>query len=278
MPRARDLSSLALGLVVLSGVATPAQAATSPTYLLTLGDSLSVGTQLFPDAELPRATDEGHGEFLLAALRAKEPGLKLVKLGCGGETTTTMINGGKCAYPEGSQLNAALAFLRSHPGRVKYVTLGIGANNAACALSLDLACGAGAVVTVGADASKIQAKLREAGGSTPVYASMTLFNPGLAAWTKGEKLKAVASVPMLDLYNLTQRTAAFANGFRVAEVAAAFGSHDFSTKVTVEPYGSLPLAVARICAWSTQCDRDDAHLKTEGYRQMAGAFFRALTK
>ncbi|WP_018653932.1 SGNH/GDSL hydrolase family protein [Actinomadura flavalba] len=256
----------------------PARAETPTTYLLALGDSLSVGTQLFPDAEVGRPTDEGHGEFLLASLRAKEPGLKLVKLGCGGETTTTMIDGGKCAYPEGSQLKAALAFLRDHPGQVKYVTLSIGANDAACALDLDLACGAQAVARVGTNASKIEAKLREAGGDAPVYASMTLFNPGLAAWVHGDKVTALASVPLLDIYNLMQRTAAFANGFRIAEVADAFGSHDFTTKVSLEPYGKLPLAVARICAWSTQCDRNDAHLTADGYRQMGGAFFRAMSK
>ncbi|MGC1282560.1 MAG: SGNH/GDSL hydrolase family protein, partial [Streptosporangiaceae bacterium] len=79
-------------------------------YYLSLGDSLSVGVQ--PDAagkSLP--TGQGYANQLYAALHAGDPGLRLVKLGCSGETTHTMIDGGICSYPAHSQLAEAIHFL-----------------------------------------------------------------------------------------------------------------------------------------------------------------------
>ena len=98
------------------------------TYYVSLGDSLSQGVQ--PNAagtSLPTA--QGYPNQLYAALRRTHPGLRLVKLGCGGETTTTMINGGICSYPAGSQLATAVGFLRSHRGRISLITIDIGAND-----------------------------------------------------------------------------------------------------------------------------------------------------
>ena len=74
-------------------------------------------------------TRAGYPDQVYAALHRSRPGLELVKLGCPGETTTTMINGGICRYAGGSQLKAAEAFLRAHRGRVLLVTIDIGAND-----------------------------------------------------------------------------------------------------------------------------------------------------
>jgi len=74
-------------------------------------------------------TSDGYPDQVYAALHPSRPGLKLVKLGCPGETTTSMINGGICHYQGGSQLAAAVTFLQAHRGRVLLVTLDIGAND-----------------------------------------------------------------------------------------------------------------------------------------------------
>ena len=74
-------------------------------------------------------TRDGYPDQVYAALRPSHPTLKLVKLGCPGETTSTMINGGICHYDGGSQLKAAVAFLHAHRGRVLLVTIDIGAND-----------------------------------------------------------------------------------------------------------------------------------------------------
>ena len=78
------------------------------SYYLAVGDSLSQGVQ--PDAagtSVP--TGQGYPDQLYAALHRSQPALQLVKLGCPGETTATMIHGGTCRYRGGSQLAGAVA-------------------------------------------------------------------------------------------------------------------------------------------------------------------------
>ena len=74
------------------------------TYYLALGDSLAQGVQ--PNAAgVSVMTRDGYPDQVYASLHASRPGLKLVKLGCPGETTASMINGGICRYRDGSQRN-----------------------------------------------------------------------------------------------------------------------------------------------------------------------------
>jgi hypothetical protein len=59
-------------------------------YYLSLGDSLAAGEQ----PTLPFGQnfgDEGYADQLYAFEQSRIPNLKLVKLGCGGETTASMI-------------------------------------------------------------------------------------------------------------------------------------------------------------------------------------------
>ena len=69
-----------------------------PTYYLTLGDSLAAGAQ--PNASgATVATNEGYADFLCAIERHKIKQLKLEKLGCLGETTTSMGLAGHGTVP-----------------------------------------------------------------------------------------------------------------------------------------------------------------------------------
>lgn len=95
-------------------------------YDLAVGGSGSVGFQ--PTFAHPRgqATAKGYADDLAAREAARWPGLTLVRIGCPGITTQTMLNGaGHCRYSDGSQLESALAFLRDHPSTV-LVTLDLG--------------------------------------------------------------------------------------------------------------------------------------------------------
>jgi hypothetical protein len=109
---------VAVAVTACSGPAPPARSrapAPPATYYLALGDSLSQGVQ--PDAAGHSAeTGQGYPDQLYAMLRPGQPALHLVKLDCPGETTATMIHGGICRYPAGSQL-AAATWTRSWPGR-----------------------------------------------------------------------------------------------------------------------------------------------------------------
>ncbi len=97
-------------------------------YYLAVGDSLAYGYQ--PDFNF----NHGYADDFAGNLR--NHGVKsYANMGCPGETSVTMINGG-CPdsflrkYPyTGAQLAAALKFLHNHAGQVSPVTLDIGAND-----------------------------------------------------------------------------------------------------------------------------------------------------
>src|SRR5262245_197155 len=85
-----------------------ANATTASSFYLSLGDSLAQGVQ--PNAKgVSVETNQGYPDQLFTALRLGNPTLKLVKLGCPGETTASMITGKHsfCSYPAGSQLAQA---------------------------------------------------------------------------------------------------------------------------------------------------------------------------
>src|SRR2546421_9987357 len=136
---------VALGLLVTS--ASPDTGSGRGTrYYLALGDSLAFGFQ--PNGDF----QHGYVNQLYDTLHAQQPRLALTNLGCPGETSTSLITGGKCPYPGGvSQLDAAVAFLRAHPGRVKLITLDIGGNDVnhcVTATAIDFACFDQALLTI----------------------------------------------------------------------------------------------------------------------------------
>jgi len=120
MSARRVLTTLGLILALAATLTSPVLAAPArpnegrAQYYVSLGDSLSVGIQ--PDATgANQPSDVGYADQVYGALLPAMPRLQLVKLGCSGETTQTMIEGGICAYEKGSQLDEAVAFLRTDP-------------------------------------------------------------------------------------------------------------------------------------------------------------------
>src|SRR5438477_13188118 len=122
MPR----RSMTICAVLTLWVSGSAYAAATPVYYLALGDSLARGVQPTRTGVLVE-TNQVYVDDLYAYYRLRHPELRLAKLGCSGETTETMIAGGVCSYPLGSQLAEAVQFLQTH--QVALVTLTIGANN-----------------------------------------------------------------------------------------------------------------------------------------------------
>ncbi|GAA4953775.1 hypothetical protein GCM10023224_43660 [Streptomonospora halophila] len=101
-------------------------------YYLSLGDSLAVGVQPQPDGTAEE-TSQGYTDALYRTLYDRDSTLEHERMGCGGEDSTTFVNGGleHCAerYEEESQLVQAERFLKEHRDRTALVTVGIGANN-----------------------------------------------------------------------------------------------------------------------------------------------------
>jgi len=260
----------------------PALAKAPPaTYYLALGDSLAQGVQ--PNASgVSVMTRDGYPDQVYAALHASRPGLKLVKLGCPGETTTSMINGGVCRYQGGSQLATAVAFLQAHRGRVLLVTLDIGANDpehcggqpglgqlAKCAVT-DIP---GAVDNLGT----IMARLKAAAGPGVRIVGMNYYLPALAEWRSGLPGRVVAwtAEKLAATYNAMLGRVYAKSGARVANVFGAFETSDFT-----RPAGtSVPRNVARLCQWTWECAAPprgpNQHANQAGYQVIARAFLQA---
>ena len=243
-------------LTACSGSATPNGADANPappTYYLALGDSLSQGVQ--PDAAGASVeTRYGYPDQLYAMLRGSHPTLELVKLGCPGETTTTMINGGICRYPGGSQLKAADAFLRAHRDRVLLVTIDIGANDpehcgSQPSLTQLASCAVTDVPAAVTHLATIMASLKAAAGPGVRIVGMNYYLPALAEWRDGlpGHLVAWTAERLTAAYNDLLDRVYTQSGARVANVFGAFEVADFTEQ------GTTPINVARLCQWTWEC-------------------------
>jgi lysophospholipase L1-like esterase len=265
-------------------------------YYVSLGTSLSVGVQ--PDSiGLPGLTNEGYADQLFAIIKpafdaAGPPSreLQFVKLGCPGETLDKMMNGGICPYIEGSQLNAAVAFLNANRGMVELVTIDMGGNDfrdGGCvgAIAVDFDCVNAVSMQISSDLAAVLTTLRDAAGPGTSIVGMNYYNPYLSSWLTDIAGQALAtqSASALSIVNndlgLTYATAQMP----VADVAAAFESDDFVTMVSSSlppPNQVLPVNVANICLLTYMCAPSplgpDIHANAAGYGLIADTFAAVL--
>lgn len=271
--RARSTVAAALSaLALVAAFASPASA-TGARYYVSLGDSLSTGYQPGQGN-----TDQGYVDVLYASLKARDPALKLVKLGCAGEDSTTLLKGGHCSY-EGasSQLDAARKFLRAHRGTVRYLTIDIGGNDVdGCAVGggIDTTCVLRGLGTLAGNLPQITSSLRAAAGPGTRLLAMNYYDPFLAAWLTGSSGQTVAglSVLLTNGLNGLETTVYTGSGFRVADVATRFATNDFAHQETLPGVGQVPRNVFRICTWTYMCVRNDIHANPTGYQEIAKAF------
>jgi len=284
----------------LSGLrAGLARRAGGPAYYLSLGDSLSRGIQPAPSGQ-DAPTSHGYPNLLAARLRGVIGRLRLVQLGCSGETTSTMIHGGICRYPAGSQLAQATRFLRAHRGQVALITIDIGANDPnSCVLGQPRAAIIGClykrVGQLQANLGAILGQLRSAAGSRVLIVGMTYYVPELGLWHAGRTGKEVAAVTYDFAAGANKLLAAKYRryGARVADVFGAFRSADFAAAKRAEPAGpgsgrdrrgrtaAPPVNVTVVCSLTWMCARPprgpNEHANDAGYRVIADAFWRAIT-
>jgi lysophospholipase L1-like esterase len=133
---------IAISALVGCGASTSAiGSATSPPYLLVLGDSLSTGYQPAgagdPPCTHPGVDKTGHGGWaclLLSRLRTRDSSYTVDNLAVNGEDTCGFITGKTCdGKPIGGpvpQQREVRDFLRSHQGATGVITLDIGADDA----------------------------------------------------------------------------------------------------------------------------------------------------
>ena len=285
--------------IVTTGVAGAVPALASPvakagstakTYYLSLGDSLAQGVQ--PNSMgVSVETRAGYPNQLATALRQTNPSLRLVKRGCPGETTATMINGGICTYAAGSQLAQAVKFLKQHGAQTQLVTIDIGANDlnkcvALPTLAQIAKCLGRVIPKTVTRLGQIMAQLRAAYPGTII--GMSYYVPQLAGWLQGTtagRQLARAGVVLGGVFNKDLTAVYTKFGTPVADVFTAFRTKDFKDRVKTPAFGTLPLNVATLCSYTWMCAPPpvgpNEHANVLGYGVIANTFFKtyiALSK
>jgi len=260
-------------------------------YYVSLGTSLSVGVQ--PDASgTNQLTNDGYADQLFDIIEPNYRKIRHVKLGCSGETTTTMMVGGKCTYEEGSQLAQAVEFLHAHKDKVELITIDMGVNDilaAGCIVGtdVDFGCIQLAFNQIGTNLPMILAAITQAADPETTIIGMNYYNTFLAFWLTGPAGQQLAhdSDFLASLLNYQVLGSAETSsgvyglfGIPVADVAGAFQSSNFD--VAPEPYPAIPMNVLLICQWTYMCAPSpvgpNVHANPVGYGVIAATFAAKL--
>jgi lysophospholipase L1-like esterase len=261
------LVPLALGGSVRPVVAPP------QSYYLALGDSITYGFQP-PKAKAglpPSRFNTGYVDVFAARLRTIAPKIRLVNYGCPGESTKTFVGGGCPGRGDvkglhdafkGSQLDAALAFLRAHPGQVSPITLTLWGND------LDELAGAckGNFACIQAGAPRAFAQF--ASRLTSILKRLRVTAP------KAEIILTGAWNFNVDDLRRTDPVFRSADA-TIARVAAAGKARFAKTFPVFNPQGNIAREKARICALTFACSGGDPHPTDAGYRALAAAVWAA---
>jgi lysophospholipase L1-like esterase len=265
---------LTLALAVVA--TTKAWAADGP-YYLALGDSLAVGVQPDRTGQL-KPTPQGYADDLHSFYRRFLPDLQLVKLGCSGETTMSMITGqeSRCSYPAGSQLQQAVAFLQAHPHRVLLITLDIGGDNLLACLRLDSpidpTCVRDATRLAAIDLTTILGTLRTYAPGVLIV-GMNYNDPLVAAAVFGQAGRTLAAISLRATTTFNQVLEAVYDALLVpvADVAAVFRTNTTSVN-------AVNVAIALTWTWmgAPPPRGPDVHPNAIGYLAIASAFARTI--
>jgi lysophospholipase L1-like esterase len=302
--------ALALGLLALLVVAPAAQARRhtplkpKPTqvkgFFLSLGDSYSVGWQVMANGT-QGSTHNGPADQLVPLAKQRGWKLNLVNLGCGGATTTSMLTvapvgcapqalaPGSANYPNMSQTQAAVAFIKAHPNQVKLVTISIGGNDVdQCPTKPDPnGCVKLAMPTATSNLTKIVTQLRAAGGPNMRIIGSTYPDVELGLWVQPNLLGAPTTLGLVDGSlaafkndinpGLAKAYASVSNSAFV-DVTTATGAYDPFIGVTDPTYGQIPEPVEKVCQLTYFCSNVNIHMKTPGYHVIAQLEAAALPK
>jgi lysophospholipase L1-like esterase len=284
----------ALAICVAGGTAlvlgAPANAATSPTYYVSLGDSYAAGYQPVPAL----AYLHGFTRTVVALERRRGVELTLENFGCSGATTTSILTSIGCPaalrahdgapYSTISQAFAATEFIAAHKGHIGLITVSIGGNDitACVAAASPTTCVAHALVNVTKNVDTLATALRGAAGAGVPIIGLTYPDVVLGAWVHPPIDKAVATESILAfglLVNPTLKKAYASVGGTFVDVTKATGAYTSLKKTTtLAPYGKIPIAVAKVCTLTWYCAKGDIHPRSNGYALIGQLIVSSLPK
>lgn len=259
----------------------PPSVPTPTTYYVAVGASESLGVQPTGAGRRGLPTSHGYANAVLATQRDRWSGLQLVHFGCPGITAVAALQGGgPCIFASGSEISAAVDFLRSHPGRTVLATVDLGFNDLWPCLvhhTVDATCVTAALGRVSRALTVIVHDLRAAGGPHMKVVGLLHNDPYLAAYLNGPagRLFSSAALAVVNRFNTTLTDIYLRAGVQVANVPSAF-SLGTSSPTMVAGHGKVPLDVAKVCALSWMCTKHNLHLNAAGYVAVASAITGAL--
>jgi len=245
------------------------------SYYLALGDSIYYGYQQ-PKVLAglpPSAFDTGYVDDFEVRLRQIQPGITTVNYGCPGESTASFING-PCPWSAagqqlhnpftGSQLEAAVSFLRSHPGEVSPITITPWAQDiqdfALNVCHFDLTCiqkGApGVIAQISTNLAFILGQLRAVAPDAETIVT--------GAWDVIGFSDFAFADPLIEALNVSLASAATAARAQFANPFPVFN-----------PQGDPKLETHTICTLTQLCTVGDGHPSDAGYLALANVVFAA---
>jgi lysophospholipase L1-like esterase len=256
---------------------TPTEDAGSSGAYLALGDSLAAGYQ-------PGGTELRETAYpALAADRLARDGTDLTveNLGCSGETSGTLLEGGKCSFEAGSQLAQAEEFLEENAGEVRLVTIDIGGNDLLrCAtreLTVDEDCVTRGLRSVRANLPDALERITAAAGDDVPILVLGYYNPWLASGFLGEGQDQLAeAADAFTRLDAAIEKAATAGGATYVSLDEAFALDDDSP--TEFGGRTVPRNVAQVCSLTYTCTAGDIHLTEEGAATVARVLAESATR
>jgi len=268
---------IAVATAGLLMTATPATASTSagtpgvPKNLyLSLGDSQGSGLQvdrfiamLIAGTYRPDAFNTGYTDDFHALMLAQRPQQQVVNYSCPATTTDGMLAPDGCFFPDaglalhdaftGAQLDAAVAFLRAHPGQVSPITVSIGGGDIratieGCHGAQHCIITSGLSAHLTANLTTILSRLRAAAPTADVLLLLPR-DADLLAYPKDDALWG-----------------GFVQDMRAVAQAQGVGVADSYTAITL---------AGRTCELTFLCASGDAHPNDLGYGVIAQLFFQA---
>lgn len=290
MLRPLALLLLACACAAALAIAGGGDGAAPSRTLISLGDSLAVGVQprlLGANTE----TRQGYPRQLAARWRDSGAAVRLVELGCGGATSTSVLTGGRPCAPErdtpyrnedpaSSQLAAAEGELSRAGAAQTAVIIDIGGNDVGSCLQngvLRAGCIAAAGRRLRANLDTLLERLRSVAPDAPI-AILDLYNPFLGLWiAQPDARPAIRDAHRQFLRDVNGVIAAAARRHRVilAPLGAAMRQNEIPALSDPEPAG-----VRAVCTLTWMCvappQIPDIHLRAEGYALAARVLDQAL--
>ncbi len=258
---------------------------TTANYYVSLGDSYAAGNQPIASAW---AHNDSNGPAYQVVKLARDKGYRfeLLNFGCGGATTTSVLQQVGCSvdnpgpdttsYPTQTQAAAASRFISRHRGHIGLISVSIGGNDVlACDTAAQLlSCARSVLKVVERNLTVLLAALRNSAGPGVPIVGITYPDIFLGSYltpARSQRNLAILSVTEFrNLLNPTLRAAYSSVGGSFVDVTKATGAYTpFRQTTAYGRFGEIPVAVADVCVLTYYCKLQDVHPTALGYAIIA---------